>query len=362
MKWQRLVKYIAICLAIFLIIIIFGSIITIVNFITKVSNSESSSSQNVQDIEISENIRDLSIELSISNLKIVEGEVFKVETDSKYIRVREDVNELKIVEKNAIFNNNVSQVTLYVPTNFEFRSVDIETETGVIDTNILTTNNLDLELGAGKVTLNNLRVTNESQIDTGAGKTDIANSILNNLDLDIGVGNVDVSAVIKGRSSIEAGIGTLKLNLLGNKLDYKLKVSKGIGNVRVEGNSISDNTYYGDGNNKINITGGIGSINISYENDDVKDTFTKTYSVLSKVPTDRENEYYITLQMFQGEVATIKFIDKDNLLEINKTYEFTFKTIDSINNDNIEEIFSNTSVISIKETDKVGLDQIQESF
>ena len=66
MKWQRLVKYIAICLAIFLIIIIFGSIITIVNFITKVSNSESSSSQNVQDIEISENIRDLSIELSIS--------------------------------------------------------------------------------------------------------------------------------------------------------------------------------------------------------------------------------------------------------------------------------------------------------
>ena len=54
--------------------------------------------------------------------------------------------------------------------------------------------------------------------------------------------------------------------LLGIKDDYKIKVSKGIGEIRIDNNSIKDGEVIGNGNNFIDVSGGIGQINISYIN------------------------------------------------------------------------------------------------
>ena len=85
------------------------------------------------------------------------------------------------------------------------------------------------------------------------------------MDFDIGAGEANVTARLLGDSKIEVGVGSLNLNLLGSKELYKLKLEKGIGEVRVDGSIIEDDGTVGNGNNYIKIKGGIGNIKVNYE-------------------------------------------------------------------------------------------------
>lgn len=89
--------------------------------------------------------------------------------------------------------------------------------------------------------------------------------------------------------------------------------------------------------------------------------FIRTYNVLNVAKSDDENYVYLTIRQYQkDEVQTIK-VKKELCPDVkkNKNYEFTIKPNKSFE-DNIVSIFSNSEIISIKITDKVGLDQIQE--
>lgn len=73
-----------------------------------------------------------------------------------------------------------------------------------------------------------------------------------------------MTSAIKGNSKINAGIGSLELNVLGSKNDYVIKANKGIGNILIDGLNVSDNYTYGNGEDTLNIEGGIGSINVNF--------------------------------------------------------------------------------------------------
>lgn len=75
-----------------------------------------------------------------------------------------------------------------------------------------------------------------------------------------------------------------------------------------------------------------------------------------------EKYLYLTIRQFQfDEVETVKVLRSlADTVEINKNYEFTFESSNIEIKDNIKSIFNNATLISIKETDKTGLDQIQE--
>lgn len=91
--------------------------------------------------------------------------------------------------------------------------------------------------------------------------------------------------------------------------------------------------------------------------------FIKTYQVLNIAESNDYNYLYLTIRQFQDEeVQTIKAERKlcPNIVE-KKNYEFTIKPNYKIE-DNILSIFNNSTIISIKETNKTGLDQIQESI
>ena len=103
-------------------------------------------------------------------------------------------------------------------------------------------------------------------------------------------------------------------------------------------------------------------------------TFTRTYEVKS-VEEYKEQQYEdgtpvsygkslkVTLSQFQAETKTIILNNYWGELEKGKTYEFEFylEYFDSID-DNIESIFKNTTLVSVKETNKKGLDQLQEKI
>ena len=80
----------------------------------------------------------------------------------------------------------------------------------------------------------------------------------------MGVGETNINALLTGKSDIDAGIGNLNIMLNGSKEDYKINTEKGIGTVRIDGDSISNNQTFGNGDNLIKIDGGIGNISIKF--------------------------------------------------------------------------------------------------
>lgn len=90
-------------------------------------------------------------------------------------------------------------------------------------------------------------------------------------------------------------------------------------------------------------------------------SFVRTYKVLNVEESNDNNYIYLTIRQFQQEeVQTIKVEKKlcPNVVE-GKSYEFTIKPNYRLEN-NILSIFNNSKILEIKETDKIGLEQIQD--
>lgn len=91
-------------------------------------------------------------------------------------------------------------------------------------------------------------------------------------------------------------------------------------------------------------------------------TFTKTYEVLNVALSNSDEFIYLTLRQFQyEEVETVKVAKSLNYdITAGKNYEFTFEYTNAFIEDNIKSIFTNATLTGIIETDKTGLDQIQD--
>lgn len=265
---QKVIKYIAISFAIFLIVsIVYG----IFSFIYELGFSFGPSNNISEEMSTfsfdKQTISKLDINVGATNFTIKQGEELKVETNNKNIVIEQANEELRIKEKNTKWHFNrklESELIIYIPENFEFNTVNMEMGAGKIEINNLTANNLILQLGAGKTDINKLVVKNMAEIDGGAGEIQIKASKLNNLDFDLGVGEVKLEAEITGKSDIDAGVGSLNIHLLGEKDSYRLHANKGVGSFSIDGNTVKDDTYYGDGANFIDIDGGVGEIKVKF--------------------------------------------------------------------------------------------------
>lgn len=265
-KTQKIIKYCAIALAIFLTINIISAIMFGIITLGNIFSNNDDIEEKLENLNITNNIKFLDIEVANTNVIIKQGDTLKAETNNKYIKVKER-NNTTIIEdkrKNIFGQKNNPDLIIYIPTNYIFNEVSIENGAGRVNAELINTQKLELELGAGKVDINNLTVTKELILDGGAGEVNIKNSQINNLDLDMGVGKLNLESTITGYSDIDAGIGDLNIKLIGNSNDYKIKVNKGIGNATLNGEKTKNDIYYGEGTNIINIDGGIGNINILY--------------------------------------------------------------------------------------------------
>lgn len=260
---QKVIKYVALAFAIFLIFGICAAILSGINLVfnifgnNKLYNNLSPIYQN----EIKENIE---IELANSNLIIKNSDSFKIETNNKEINVSENNNTLYIKENKKFFVNfnNNSQIVIYIPENYEFNDIKLEAGAGKIEIEEINSKNTNLNLGAGEMLLKNINSINNTNINGGAGYVNIENGYMNNLNLDLGVGKTDIKSKLGNNSKINMGIGELNLVLDDSIENYKIIANKGIGSIRINNEEIKNDSYYGNGNNIINIDGGIGSINI----------------------------------------------------------------------------------------------------
>lgn len=265
---QKTIKYIAIAFAVYLTFnIIYGIMYGFLFMGSLFNNDKSSVIEKLDNLEINSDTLLLDIDVSSSNIIIKEGDSFRAESNNKYINSRQDNNKLYITErKHNLFNNKDNELIIYIPTDFILDAVLIDNGAGKVNIEALTTKELYLNLGAGKVDINKLTVLEEAKIDGGAGDLTINALDIRDLDLSMGIGKLSLISSLTGNNKIDCGVGEMNLSLIGMLDDYEITLDKGVGNATIDGVDMIDNNTYGKGINKIDIDGGIGSIDINFEN------------------------------------------------------------------------------------------------
>jgi hypothetical protein len=119
------------------------------------------------------------------------------------------------------------------------------------------------EVKAGKIDFKRLTVLDETKVLGGAGSLDIEYGNIYNLNLTMGAGKTNISALFKGSNKITTGVGEFNINLFNSLNDYKVKINKGIGNIKVNGEEINSNYENGKGLVSLTIEGGVGNINLT---------------------------------------------------------------------------------------------------
>lgn len=261
---QKVIKYLAIAFAIFLIVSIISGIYCGIASVSYLSYKNDTSSEFTQEFVSDGNAKSLNIEVGAAELNIQKGDVLKAESDNEYITCIQDGDKVTIKEKRHGFGKANKHVTVYVPENLVFDTAYIETGAGKVSIDTLSAKKLSLDLGAGEMTVNKLNVNQSAEIDGGAGQMTIKDGSISNLDLDIGIGELNLTGRITGDSSVDYGIGGANIVLLGTADDYRIELDKGIGEALLEGEKMRDDFVYGKGENSIEIDGGIGGLNISF--------------------------------------------------------------------------------------------------
>lgn len=268
---QKIIKYIALSLAILLAV----SIITVIlSGIYGLSNllglnkkeNPNDKLQTVECLNMENTPTELELDLNYTSLVIEESDTLKIETTNPNIKCRANSDKLRIVDKKNHFYTTTSaqKLIIKIPKELAFTYVEIKTGAGKVNIEKLVTKSLEMDLGAGKTLIKEL-ISNDTNINTGTGEFTIKSGTINNLDFDIGVGKTTITASITGNSKIDTGVGSLNLNILNTKENYKLKISKGIGSIKVDNEDVKDNEIIGNGTNTLNIDGGVGEINIKFE-------------------------------------------------------------------------------------------------
>ena len=272
---QKVIKYLATAFAVFLIITIISAILgggyALLSALGLIHTNKDIVTENLKVIskEVKE-VTTLKIDLAYTNLDIKTGDDFKVETNNSNITFEENNGSVKIKEENRnwLKNDNISSnLIICIPEDMiAIDETKIQTGAGKINIEKLNTQSLYLELGAGDVYIENVIATGETKIDGGVGKTELKYCEINNLKANLGMGEFTFSGKLTGKSEIDSGVGAINIDLIDNKNNYKIDVSKGLGNVTLDGQKLETDRVYGIGENYLDIDGGIGEIKIDFEN------------------------------------------------------------------------------------------------
>lgn len=272
---QKVIKYLATAFAVFLIITIISAILSgvyaLLSALGLIHTNKDIVTENLKVISREVKVvTTLKIDLAYTNLDIKTGDDFKVETNNSKITFEENNGSVKIKEENQnwLNNNNMSSnLIIYIPEDMiAIDETKIQTGAGKINIEKLNTQSLYLELGAGDVYIENVIATGETKIDGGVGKTELKSCEINNLKANLGMGEFTFSGKLTGKSKIDSGVGAINIDLIDNKNNYKIDVSKGLGNVTLDGQKLETDRVYGIGENYLDIDGGIGEIKIDFEN------------------------------------------------------------------------------------------------
>ena len=261
---QKVIKYLAIALAVFLAVSIIGGILGAVGLFGGLLAGDAVA-EDMKTYDLTGKISHLNIRINAADLSIKEGNAFSVQSNLKYLKVEEKGDVLSVEEtKKYSGTYNDAVLTIYVPAGTVFGNINLATGAGRLTIENLSSETLDFELGAGDVSVTSLNASKNADIEGGAGRITISGGKLKDLDLEMGVGQLNLTSALTGECQLDLGVGESNITLIGKKDDYRLDLEKGLGNISVDGKNVADYGSSGNGANKVEINGGIGSIHVDF--------------------------------------------------------------------------------------------------
>lgn len=261
----KFIKKVADCLAVILIIMIIGGVLGATGVLTSVIPADSYSSPSEKTAFYADNVDELDVEVACADISFVTADSLYIEADTDCFRIKTKGEKITVEEKETFLKLNKSRkLTVYIPEDFVFEKVSLEMGASTLDAESLKTNRLELDTGAGHTEFESLEVTGKADIDCGAGEVTVKNSAIHSLDFSLGVGSANITAQINGGADIESGVGELNLSLKGGKDKYCFDIETGLGSIVFDGAAVKKDTLLGNGETKIQLEGGVGSLNVSF--------------------------------------------------------------------------------------------------
>ena len=268
---QKIIKYLAIAFALFLVISIFSIIFGLSREIISSINSDKKDSKLLEEYTtISNNVNNIeSFKIDISNddIEIKEGEKFEVKTNDPDVKFYHENSKVKIKTDKTfswhLSNSSRGTIIIYLPNEFNISELDLNLGAGKIDIDKIFVEILLMDLGAGTMTAKEINVYEKATINGGAGNINIYSGTINNLNLKLGAGNASIESDLTGSNTLTTGVGKLNLSLSRSKDNYGFDINKGLGNITLNDFDVSEDILIGDGETKIKISGAVGNIIIN---------------------------------------------------------------------------------------------------
>lgn len=251
------------------------------------SNSEDSDFITNTDFIIpgkSDKVESLDINMIAGTLTIVEGDAFNLEVNNlENGRVNSDFsngtwsiedtqsksssdNVIKIFGVNGLINNNISNIRITIPKDFNGKIIKLKCGAGSITAEKIMADMVSVTVGAGSCRIDELSSKENSEFIVGAGEIIINNLSAVNAKFNCSMGSISVKGNLKGMNSAICSMGTIDLNLEGKQEDYNYSGKCSMGTV-----SINKSNYTGlnqnfekdnDADNEININCSVGTVNL----------------------------------------------------------------------------------------------------
>lgn len=268
---QKIIKYLAIAFALFLVISIFSIIFGLSREIISSINNDKKESELLEEYTIISNnvnnIESFKIDIFNDDIEIKEGETFEVKTNDPDVKFYHENSKVKIKTDKTfswhLSNSSRGTIIIYLPNEFNISELDLNLGAGKIDIDKIFVETLLMDLGAGTMTAKEINVYEKATINGGAGNINIYSGTINNINLKLGAGNASIQSDLTGSNTLTTGVGKLNLGLSRSKDNYKFDISKGLGNIILNDFDVSEDILIGDGETKIKISGAVGNIIIN---------------------------------------------------------------------------------------------------
>ena len=168
---------------------------------------------------------------------------------------------------NPLTRKDTESINLCINKNSNLDELELDMGAGKVEIEDLNVSKGEFDLGAASFTMKKANITREFSLDGGAGSITIDDSSLNNSLIDLGLGVLHLNASLDGNTKIDSGIGNCYLDIIGKKNDYTFVIDKGLGKVLIDDESFVSGTF-GNGNKKIVLDTGTGNTTINFKNND----------------------------------------------------------------------------------------------
>ncbi len=199
-------------------------------------------------------IENLDFEISTGKVYIEEGDAFRVSgsniiEDTLEVEVKNNTLYMKdkdnfpwnLINHIGIFlDGGESKITVTIPKDTVIKNTEIEVKAGALTIDKLNTDVFDLDVDAGKATLDHLSVNNNGYISMDAGSVNGEDYSGNNLEVDVSAGNLDLSGAFYNTLDIHLSAGRISIDTSLGEEEYSYDLDQNAGSIRVNDNNYKE--------------------------------------------------------------------------------------------------------------------------